>query len=170
MVRDEAERLRTALVSQRWVRAVQSAGRVVVEVAGEGTLILDGGVLDGGLVSPAGRDQTVLPGTEANHRWGEEERQRERALVAGWLAAHSDRVRIVEVASPLGLVLPADRIPRLTELCRGRPGTAPDDGQPVASSAAAAWDTRISDSSTASAPPSSTTAQARSTPAARSSA
>jgi hypothetical protein len=41
----------------------------------------------------------------------------ERIIVARWLAANPDRVRVVSVGSPEGWALPADRIPRLAELC-----------------------------------------------------
>jgi hypothetical protein len=37
-------------------------------------------------------------------------------MVAQWLGAHAGEVRIVEVESPQGWALPADRVPELAEL------------------------------------------------------
>ncbi|MGP8006322.1 MAG: hypothetical protein ACLP2J_04755 [Acidimicrobiales bacterium] len=44
----------------------------------------------------------------------------ERIIVAQWLHAHADRVRVVEVEAAGGMSMPADRIPRLRELCGTR--------------------------------------------------
>jgi hypothetical protein len=43
--------------------------------------------------------------------------EHERIIVAQWLHAHPERVRILEVESADGISMPADRIPRLAELC-----------------------------------------------------
>ena len=49
--------------------------------------------------------------------------EHERTIVAQWLHAHPERVRIVEVESADGISMPADRIPRLQDLC-GSTGNA----------------------------------------------
>jgi hypothetical protein len=41
----------------------------------------------------------------------------ERFIVAQWLAAHPERVRIVSVGSPAGLAMAADRVPSVADLC-----------------------------------------------------
>jgi hypothetical protein len=41
----------------------------------------------------------------------------ERIIVAQWLRANADKVRVLESAGPEGMALPADRIPKLSELC-----------------------------------------------------
>ncbi|HWD50849.1 MAG TPA: exonuclease domain-containing protein [Acidimicrobiales bacterium] len=41
----------------------------------------------------------------------------ERTIVAQWLHAHPERVRVLEVESAEGISMPADRIPQLTDLC-----------------------------------------------------
>jgi hypothetical protein len=43
--------------------------------------------------------------------------QHERTIVAQWLHAHPERVRVLEVESAEGLSMPAVRIPQLTDLC-----------------------------------------------------
>ena len=54
----------------------------------------------------------------------------ERVIVAQWLRAHADQVRVLEVESTQGLASPARRIPTLVELCGGldRAGTGPAVG------------------------------------------
>jgi len=42
---------------------------------------------------------------------------KERVIVAGWLASHADRVRVLDAGEGPGLAMRSDRIPRLTELC-----------------------------------------------------
>jgi hypothetical protein len=94
-------------------------------VDGEGPVELEGGLLTdcgtmfgpGGLGDSGGlRDATnpVLTLTNDGH-------EQERIIVAQWLHAHPDRVRLLEVESADGISMPADRIPRLTDLCG--PGT-----------------------------------------------
>jgi DNA polymerase III epsilon subunit family exonuclease len=125
-VRDEADRLRHLIGQHRRVESLRWAGRVVLLVDGEGTVELQGGLLtDSGTMlgpGPSGlggpsngtgsRDvaNPVLTLTNDGH-------QQERMIVAQWLHAHPDRVRVLEVESADGLSMPADRIPRLTELC-----------------------------------------------------
>jgi hypothetical protein len=63
--------------------------------------------LDGGLL------------VDMDHRIDEDQNgnDAERAIVAQWLNLNSERVRILEVHSPVGLSMPSDRIPTLSELC-----------------------------------------------------
>jgi len=51
----------------------------------------------------------------------------ERVIVAQWLHAHADQVRIVDTQSPGGLSMPAARIPKLRELT-GAPTTTAGGG------------------------------------------
>ena len=103
-LRDEAERLRRLLDRHRRMTSLQEAGRVVLAVDGEGDMVLERGVWTGGL-RPPGHD-------------ADDHGDHERAIVAQWLSAHPESVRLLEVESPLGLGLPARRIPALSELCR----------------------------------------------------
>jgi hypothetical protein len=99
-VRDEAERLRSRIERRRRIRSLVEAGRVVLEVPVDGTVVVDGGLLVGdqdGLFAPDGDDG-------------------ERAIVGGWLAAHAAGVRVVAADGPVGLAVPAVRIPDLSEL------------------------------------------------------
>ena len=114
VLRDELVALRSQLERHRRVSSLREAGRVVLAVEGEGEVVLDGGVWLGG----AG---AVAPRGEA-----EDQLDRERAIVAQWLAAHPESVRIVEVESSAGLGMPARRIPELAELCARDPATATD--------------------------------------------
>ena len=111
-VRDEAEHVRHLLVRHRLVESLRRAGRTVLLVDGEGTVELDGGLLvetgslfeDGGGLDPA---FTISADCHDN----------ERIIVAQWLRAHADKVRVLESAGPEGMALPSDRIPKLGELC-----------------------------------------------------
>ena len=93
---------------------------MVLAVDGEGRVVLDRGVWVGGEPG-AGRG----PGDVADEP---DDADRERSVVARWLAGHTGRVRILEVESPLGMVMPAHRIPELAELCgrQLRPRSAVD--------------------------------------------
>jgi DNA polymerase III epsilon subunit family exonuclease len=132
-VRDEVDRLRHLMGQQRRVQSLRQAGRVLLLVDGEGSVELDGGLLAesgtlfdseagrggvptrgpaggspaGGLPSPADNAFTM---TKDGH-------EHERIIVAQWLHAHPERVRVLEVESPHGLSLPAERIPHLNDLC-----------------------------------------------------
>ena len=123
VVRDEAERARRLLVRHRRVQSLRAAGRVVVAVDGEGSIVVEDGVLVdvtsavGPARAPAG-DQ-------------EPEREPERLIVAQWLAAHADRVRVLSVESPDGWCMAADRIPGPAELC-GTPTRSPTTRAPAA--------------------------------------
>jgi len=101
-VRDEVERLRALLQRHRRVESLRSYGRVILAIEGEGTVELDGGLL-----------------VDLDHRVDEDQNgnDAERAIVAQWLNLNSERVRILEVHSPMGISMPSDRIPTLSELC-----------------------------------------------------
>jgi DNA polymerase III subunit epsilon len=111
-VRDEAEHVLHLLVRHRMVESLRRAGRTVLLVDGEGTVELDDGLLvetgslfeDGGSLDPA---FTISADGHDN----------ERIIVAQWLRAHADKVRVLESAGPDGMALPSDRIPELGELC-----------------------------------------------------
>jgi hypothetical protein len=138
-VRDEGDRLRHLMGQHRRVESLRQAGRVVLFVDGEGPVELDGGLLaetgslfgseegrseegrseegrsgaarTGGVAGgPSGLIDTALTMTKDGH-------EHERVIVAQWLHAHPERVRVLEVESPDGISLPADRIPRFNDLC-----------------------------------------------------
>jgi len=115
-VRDDAERLRHLLVRHRRVQSLRRAGRVVLQVDGEGTIGLDGGLLletgslfDAGDIGTAGLDPAFTAAADGHDN--------ERMIVAQWLRANAGKVRVLEAEGPDGLAMPADRIPRLAELC-----------------------------------------------------
>ena len=129
--RDEAERLRALLVRQRRTEALRRAGRLVVEVGTDGVVEFVGGVLidgstlfgpliglgvDGTEVGPPGTGTVADTGTGAG---ADVEVAAERIIVAHWLEAHADEVRIVDVGADQGLSVPAVRIPTLAEVCAG---------------------------------------------------
>jgi hypothetical protein len=119
-VRDEADRLRHLMGQHRRVESLREAGRVVLFVDGEGPVELDGGLLTesgtmfgsgGGLSGgSSGGADSVLTMTKDGH-------EHERIIVAQWLHAHPERVRVLEVESADGISMPINRIPRLTDLC-----------------------------------------------------
>ncbi len=111
-VRDEAERLRVRLDRHRRETSLREAGRMVLAVDGEGEVVLDRGVWVGG--EPADGRGAGAGADEPD------DADLERSVVARWLAGHTGTVRILEVESPLGMAVPARRIPELAELC-GRP-------------------------------------------------
>ena len=118
-VRDDAERVRHLLGRHRRVESLRRAGRIVLLVEGEGTVELNGGLLieTGSLFSQidgaSGTTDPAFAVTADGH-------ENERIIVAQWLKAHADQVRVLEVEGTddtEGMSMPADRIPRLTELC-----------------------------------------------------
>ena len=118
-VRDEAERLRQLLGRHRSVEALRKAGRIVLHVEGEGTVELADGLLvgtgplvlgdGGGAGADGGRDAALSVSADGHDK--------ERVIVARWLASHADRVRVLDAGEGPGLAMRTDRIPRLTELC-----------------------------------------------------
>ena len=109
-VRDEAERLHHLVERQRGIESLRRAGRLTLEIVGEGTVVLEAGVLV---------DSWAVPGVDtssADHdSVGQDD---ERRIVAQWLRAHAGWVRIIEVGAEEGLSMPAERVPTLPELCR----------------------------------------------------
>jgi len=111
-IRDEAERVRHLIVRHRLVESLRRAERTVLLVDGEGTVELEGGLLvetvslfdDGGGLDPA------FAVSADGH-------QNERIIVAQWLRANPDKVRVLECDGAEGIAMPADRVPRLAELC-----------------------------------------------------
>jgi DNA polymerase-3 subunit epsilon len=121
-VRDEAERLRHLLVRHRGVECLRRSGRLVLAVDGEGTVELDGGLLvgRGGLFDAAMGDVAVGKGAPTTGATVADSHDNERIIVALWLRANAERVRVLEADDEVGLLMPADRIPTLAELCGRR--------------------------------------------------
>ena len=119
-MRDDAERLRHLVVRHRSVESLRRAGRLVLDVEGEGTVELDEGLLvesgtlfDGVTVRPAGRSDgpdPVMAVPADGH-------DNERLIVAQWLRANADKVRVLASDGCDGVSEPADRVPTLGELC-----------------------------------------------------
>ena len=116
-VRDEAERLRHLLGRHRRVESLRRAGRVVLLVDGEGTVELDGGLLVEAASLFDGGRRTGRAGSTRRSPMQGDGHDNERVIVAQWLRANADRVRVLEADGPDGLAMRADRIPRLAELC-----------------------------------------------------
>lgn len=114
-VRDQAERLRHLLARRRATESLLAAGRLTLLVEAEGRVEIDNGLLLGGALLEGGDDplQSTTPDrstqTSSDH---------EPAVIAQWLMANAERVRIVEVSAPEGLSMRSDRIPELSELRR----------------------------------------------------
>jgi len=111
-VRDDAERVRHLIIRHRLVESLRLAEQVVLQIDGEGTVELDGGLLVeiGSLFDDgAGLDPAFTISADGHDN--------ERIIVAQWLRANADRVQVLEAAGPEGMALPADRIPTLGELC-----------------------------------------------------
>ena len=111
-VRDEAERVRHLIVRHRLVESIRRAERTVLLVDGEGTVELDGGILveTGSLFVEGGALDPAFAANADGH-------QNERIIVAQWLRANPDKIRVLECAGAEGLAMPVDRIPKLGELC-----------------------------------------------------
>jgi hypothetical protein len=103
--------MRRLLARHRLAESLRRAGLVVLAINGEGRVTLDGGLLVEGRETSgselAPESAWSSPGDDG---------QSERAIVAQWLTAHAELVRILEVESPVGMALPAHRIPRLEEV------------------------------------------------------
>jgi hypothetical protein len=127
--RDEAERLRTLIERHRRTESLRVAGRVVLDLDGEGEVVLDGGLLVG-----AGPSTEPLEcgGTGVDQVVRVDHVDQERAIVAQWLGAHAEKVRILEVESSAGIAVPAIRIPALSELT-GRCTAPAGHGRPTIS-------------------------------------
>jgi hypothetical protein len=140
-VRDDATRLRNAIIKHRRSEALRGAGRLLLEVCGEGTIELHDGLIvecRDGLIAERGASvagSTVLPGSTvlgvnglgsdsrlpeagpvglgSQHRGAADEDQ-DRAVAAQWIHLHPESVRVVHSEHPL--CWPAARIPELTDL------------------------------------------------------
>ncbi len=119
-VRDRASALARAVHRQRRLESLRSAGRLVVEVGGEGGAVLDGGRLS--LAWPAGArplaalvpsDQPRLAGPPAAAEVDE------LSAVASWLDARAGRVEVLRGDD--GLASPISRVPRFDPVRRARP-------------------------------------------------
>ncbi len=126
--RDEAERVRHLLVRHRLVESLRRADRTVLLVEGEGTVELDGGLVveTGSLFSHGpgrpGHGDGHGDGLDPAFTISADGHDNERIIVAQWLRANADKVRVLESAGPEGMAMPADRIPRLSELCAALAG------------------------------------------------
>jgi hypothetical protein len=135
-VRDEADRLRHLMGQHRRVESLREAGRVVLFVDGEGPVELDGGLLTesgtmfgsgggssggssggSGGGSGGGSSGRSCGGADSVLTMTKDGHEHERIIVAQWLHAHPERVRVLEVESADGISMPINRIPRLTDLC-----------------------------------------------------
>ena len=134
-VRDDAERVRHLVVRHRSVESLRRAGRLVLHVEGEGTveldegLLVEGGTLFDGPPEPTGRPQARSGGHDPVTAVAADGHDNERHIVAQWLRANADKVRVLASDSPDGMSEPADRVPTLGELCAGvavPAGTAAD--------------------------------------------
>ncbi len=128
-VRDEAERLRHLLAQHRQAESLRRAGLTVLLIEGEGPVTLNGGLLVANgatdTTQPAsGSDPRLNLGPSVDSAWADsgDGHPSERIIVAQWIKANAERVRILEVESHLGMAMPAARIPRLTELCSTNAG------------------------------------------------
>ena len=119
-VRDEAERLRHLVVRHRSVESLRRAGRLVLHVEGEGTVELDDGLLIGQATlfdDVTGGPATRTVGLDPVFTLTADGHENERLIVAQWLRANADKVRVVACDSGHGVSEPADRVPTLGELC-----------------------------------------------------
>jgi hypothetical protein len=106
---------------------------VALLVDGEGSVELEGGLLtdsgtmfgSGGTGGTGGRSNGTDPREVAHPvlTLTNDGHELERIIVAQWLHAHPDRVRVLEVESADGISMPADRIPRLADLCGPSPAS-----------------------------------------------
>ena len=126
-IRDDAMRLRHAIVKHRRTEALRGTGRLVLEICGEGTVELHDGVFvesgvlvpesmvsgSSGLVAGGRAAEVGAMGPASQHRGAVDEDQ-DRAVVAQWLHLNAALVRVVHSERPL--CWPAERIPELTDL------------------------------------------------------
>ncbi|HWW55236.1 MAG TPA: UvrB/UvrC motif-containing protein, partial [Acidimicrobiales bacterium] len=106
-VRDRAAALSRALQRQRRLDALRHAGRLEVEVTGEGWAVVDGGLLlaawaDGSTAPSATLDPVRASPTTPLGRDAADEVQ----TIASWLDARAGRIRIVECEGTLASPLP----------------------------------------------------------------
>jgi hypothetical protein len=105
-VRDDAMRLRNAIVKHRRTEALRESGRLVLEICGEGTVELHDGVFaESGVLVP----ESMMPGGPADE-------DQDRAVAAQWLHVNAALVHVVY--SEQAFCWPAVRIPELTDLAK----------------------------------------------------
>jgi DNA polymerase III subunit epsilon len=131
-VRDEADRLRHLLAQHRQVESLRRAGRVVLLIDREVTVtIVDGVLVTGGLMPESEPAWEPTPEPAMGSGPGVAGRTSEQVIVAQWLNANALRVRILEIESPLGMAMPSDRIPRVSELFDKPPTAGPARPEPT---------------------------------------
>jgi DNA polymerase III epsilon subunit family exonuclease len=120
-VRDDAERLRHLVVRHRSVESLRRSGCLVLLIEDEGTVELhDGLLVERGTLFDGAPDRTSPVdggGLDAAFAVTADGHDNERLIVAQWLRANADKVRVVASDGPDGMSEPADRIPTLGELC-----------------------------------------------------
>ncbi len=136
-IRDQAEQLRRLLIRRRRIESLREAGRTVLQIEGDGIVVLEGGILveDGtpfedpilrdvaiahqgcgvGVGAVGASETAERPGARTGTKPVGHPDDLERMIVAQWLHRNAGRVRIVEVERPTMLSMPADRIPTVRE-------------------------------------------------------
>jgi hypothetical protein len=112
-VRDDAMRLRNAVIKHRRTEALRGTGRLVLEICGEGTVELQDGVfVESGRLVP----EAMVPDSSGlvSASSGATDEDQDRDVAAQWLHLNAALVRVVHSERPL--CWPAARIPELTDL------------------------------------------------------
>ena len=112
-VRDDAIRLRNAVVKHRRSESLWRTGRLVLEICRDGTVELHDGVFD---ESGSGGEQTATPIDRVQLDTVTTDQEQDRAVAAQWLHVHAESVRVVHAEH--SLCWPALRIPELTDLAK----------------------------------------------------
>jgi DNA polymerase-3 subunit epsilon len=121
-MRDRADALARALVRQRRLDALRSAGRITIEVPGEGGAVLDRGRLV--MAWPDGDGPGLLAAGDSTAGASEpdgplpRDQADEVACVAAWLDARAGRLRLLDGGA--GLAWPIPALPRLQPSRAGR--------------------------------------------------
>lgn len=136
-VRDEATRLRNAIIRHRRTEAVRGAGHLVLEICGEGTVELrDGLFVESGVLIPEsmvadpyrlGVEGRLPDAGPFGHRPVNDtaaDADQDRTVAAQWIHVNAESIRVVHSEHPL--CWPAVRIPELTDLVA--PRCDPDSG------------------------------------------
>lgn len=141
-VRDDAMRLRNAIVQHRRAESLRGTGRLVLEICGEGTVELHDGVFvesrvlvpdsmipDSSWLVAGGRSVEIGAVGAGSWHPGAADDDQDRAVAAQWLHLNAASVRVVHSERPL--CWPAVRIPELTDLVLT--GCEPDSSIPSSS-------------------------------------
>lgn len=126
-VRDEATRLRNAIIRHRRTEAVRGAGHLVLEICGEGAVELrDGLFVESGVLIPEsmvadpdrlGVEERLRDAGPLRHRPVNDaaaDADQDRTVAAQWIHVNAESIRVVHSEHPL--CWPAVRIPELTDL------------------------------------------------------